>query len=554
MDLNSLLESLTSMSITIPKSFHSQVNAIKKMMIDDMSGLVQSLVDFYIDTASSVDYEFHTGNDNLDSILNDWLSSINLDFNGIVPSGVKALAEEYFKERWANSSFICLKILDWKQYGSAKSGLLLPSKIVIADGGLIYADIKENETIKIDDLPEYYYGNQEKEKAEKLDKGVYLYKPFDRWFDIYPVPFLVRRGVLHNYLFIKTIKEKQSDILYKIIDYFLMIKRGTDSMVSNPKLGGYAALNESLKAIKDDMQTLINDLAQATNRVPLRITTYDEEIMHMIPEFEKFMKPILISSAEKGILSGLGWIDVPDSAMSSRRESIINPKPAMEEVKKGIRDFKAMLSEIVRLALMKNKKEHTKYASKKPELYNTSIMSFLTKDAKDHLRSLYDRGLLSKQTYLELVGDAVYVIEKFRREKEAKNGDEILMYPPIIVNSESDISDLESVKNAEFIENENVSEDKKGIEKQNYQSSLEGSPYKTVNDLPEKVRKNIKSIELKRAFLQAFNNAYNEYLKRYGDKKKAETLAFKTAWSVVKKMGKKTKDGWILKEGDKNVK
>ena len=549
MDLNSLLQQLTGLVITVPTGFHRQVEKVKNMLLDDVSGLVQSLLDFYIDTASSVDYEFHTGNDNLDSILNDWLDSVNIDFNGLFPSGIKALAEEYFKERWANSSFICVKILEWKQYGTPKAGLMLPSKIVIADGGLIYAEYDENKPISIDNLPQYYFGDPESDNSEKLDKGVFLYKPFDRWFDIYPIPFLVRRGVLHNYLFIKVMKDRQSDILYKLIDYFMLIKRGTDSMISNPKLGGYATLNESLRAIKDEMQKLINDLAKAGNRVPLRITTFDEQIEHVIPEFEKFLKPVLIASAEKGILSGMGWIDVPDSAMSSRRESIINPKPAMEEIKKGIRDFKNMISEIVRYALMLNKQDHFKYASKKPQLYSTSVATFLTKDARDHLRSLYDRGLLSKQTYLELVGDGVYVIEKFRRDKEAKNGDEVLMYPPVIMNREDTTGDLEALKYEEFVEYEEVPEEKQGPEKENFRSSLEGSPYRTVKDLPDRVRKNIKSLKLKRAFLEAFNNAYNEYLDRYGDEKKAETLAFKVAWSVVKKMGKKTKEGWVLKKG-----
>ena len=50
---------------------------------------------------------------------------------------------------------------------------------------------------------------------------------------------------------------------------------------------------------------------------------------------------------------------------------------------------------------------------------NTSpITEFLTDDAKTMLRSLYDRGLLSKQTTTELLGEVSYDIEVIRKEIE----------------------------------------------------------------------------------------------------------------------------------------
>ena len=557
MNLKDLISKLVGTTITVPAEYHNQVEVVKEMIGNDISGLVSSLISFYIDTASSVNFYAYSGNDNLDFILNTWLEDINVDFNGIIPSGVNALAEEYFKERWANSSFIVLKLLNWKEYKDKDgNSLLLPSQLAFVDGSLVFVDpefVKDNQIISLDNLPVYYLGNPEEiENAEKLDKAVFLSKPFDRWYDIYPVPFLIRRGTYYNYRLLQVIKDKQGDILVKIISYFLLLKRGTEDMLR--MVGGMSTLQQQLESIKQDLQQLVNDMREKGDRVPLRFTMFDEEIQHVIPDFEKFLKSSLTSAVEKAIISSLGWIDVPDSAMSSRRESVINPKPAIEEIKKGIRDFRQLLIDVIKYALRENKDNHFKFASKKVEVYNSEVSSFITQDMRDHLRSLYDRGVISKQTYAELVGNVVYVIERIRREREINEGDEVLMYPPVIRNMETDESLMETMRNEEYYvdvekveKEEKQPEKKQGIEKENFKSSLEGSPYKTVKDLPERVRKNIKDIELKRAWLEAFNNAYDYYSEKY-DKKKAETLAFRVAWRIVKKMGKKTKEGWVLKK------
>jgi len=45
---------------------------------------------------------------------------------------------------------------------------------------------------------------------------------------------------------------------------------------------------------------------------------------------------------EKRILAGLGLIDIVTGTSSSRRESLLNPKPFVAEIKQGIEDFKKM--------------------------------------------------------------------------------------------------------------------------------------------------------------------------------------------------------------------
>jgi len=542
-------------SISVPKEFHTQTQAVKKMLQDDISGLVSSLTNYYVDTASSVQFEVHTGNQNLDYILNRWMEDINADFNGIIPTGINSLSEEYFKERWQSSSFICLKILAWKLYKDKNgNGLLLPSKLAIVDGQNVYVDEKYLKEYKgkIDlSKPIKYYLGRGKDKREPLNKAVFISKPFDRWFSVYATPFLVGRGVLHNYEILRTIKRKQSDIIVKIIGYLLLVQRGTENLAMK---FGAAPLNNELEKIKTELQTKLNELSNSTTAtIPMRITMFDEQIEHLIPDFEKFLKSSLTSAVEKSILSGLGWIDVPDSAMSSRRESIVNPKPAIENIKKGIKDFKGLVAEIIKYSLRKQQEKHFKFAAQEIKVYSSGVNSFVTDDMRKHLKSLYDRGVISKQTFAEISGNVVYVIEKMRREKEAIDGEEILMYPPIIQNQEEKESFLETEKyglTKKETEKDIEAEGKDGIEKKDYENAmkLEGSPYKTIKNLPDKVKNALKSNELKRVFLAVFNRAYNEYVPKYG-KEKGEPMAFKAAWSAIKKIAVKTKRGWVKKKG-----
>ena len=63
---------------------------------------------------------------------------------------------------------------------------------------------------------------------------------------------------------------------------------------------------------------------------------------------------------------------------------------------------------------------------------------------------------------------------------------------------------------------------------------LEGSPYQSIADLPDGVKKSLPNVKQRRTWLSTFNSAYHFYQGKFGDSKKAETLAFKTAWSHAK--------------------
>ena len=106
--------SLLLKKVVVPADFHDKTDAIKEMLKDDVSGLVDSLTDFAVDTAS-VDFNIETDNDEFNKILHTWLEEINIDYDGKIPSGLKALSKEYFKERWKGASFPVLKIGGWKR-------------------------------------------------------------------------------------------------------------------------------------------------------------------------------------------------------------------------------------------------------------------------------------------------------------------------------------------------------------------------------------------------------------------------------------------------------
>ena len=75
-------------------------------------------------------------------------------------------------------------------------------------------------------------------------------------------------------------------------------------------------------------------------------------------------------------------------------------------------------------------------------------------------------------------------------------------------------------------------------------------PYKTISELPDNV-KSVLPTHAQDIFKEAYNSAYNEYKdpeERRSDESR-EQVAFKVAWSAVKKKYKKGNDGdWHRKD------
>lgn len=539
------LFSILLKKIRVPTDFHGRVECVKEMLADDISGMVDSLTDFAVDTAS-VDFSIETDNPELTKILKKWLDNINSSYQGKIPRGIKSLAEEYFKERWKNSSFPILKIAKWETIDEIK----VPTKMFFVDGGSVYAKEIDTKTDTKSLIGYNYYLGAKKE--EELNKGVIITRPYGRWFDDYPNPYLIKRGVYHNWKIIESLKKRESEILEQVIPYLLTIKKGTENLALED-VKTYT--NKELKDVVNDLQALITkmnttDLSGKSIQSPVRATQFDEEIKHLIPDLRGIFDPKLFITAEKNILAGLGFVDVVEAVSTSRRESILNPKAFIEETKKGVEDFKKILRELVAQIIEQNKDTHTKYMSDKITFYINSspVKGFMTQDFKELIRSMYDRGRISSQTAVELIGEVDFRTEVHRREQEGSDGIDETLYPPVIRNQEGKGIDLPSdltgePETPEEENKDNVPEDKKGIEKKNYdmaKKELTGAPYQTIKQLPSRVKNNLDT-DLQNVFIRVFNNAYSLY--------KNETRAFRVAWSVIRQIGRKGKDGkWHRKK------
>jgi cation transport regulator ChaB len=192
------------------------------------------------------------------------------------------------------------------------------------------------------------------------------------------------------------------------------------------------------------------------------------------------------------------------------------------------------LKDLVLLIIEKNQ-DQPKYAKLNFEITSSPVRGFMTDKFKERIRQLYDRGRVSSQTAVELIGEIDFEVEVRRREKEAKDGIEYIMAPPLIENREGVGQDFSASPGTD----KEPPDDKSGIEAKNFNKAslddaeLMASPYQSVRDLPQNVKDKLPSLKLRRKWLRIFNNAFNFYLNKLGDEKKAESSAFATAWAKV---------------------
>lgn len=531
--------------IVVPADFHGRVRAVREMQDDDVSGLVDSLTDFAVQTAT-VDFNIETDNNELSMILKTWLDTINRDLRGKIPVGIKPLAQEYFKERWKYSSFPILRISKWDV--DPKSKLMLPSRMFFLDGGSVHAQDRNPEDALLSvDQYDYFIGKVD--AKTKLEKNVIFSRQNGRWFDKYPNPYLVKRGIYHNWRIIEAIKRNEIDVLDQVIPYLFWIKKGTERLAIDKKVN-YD--DEKLQKVIDQMEKLINDSKNSNLDLdkkfstPVRASQFDEELKHLIPDLEAIFKPALFQVAEKNILSGLGFIDVVDGSTSTRRESILNPKPFIQEVHSGVEDFKQIMKDLLLLIIEKNS-DHRKYMNAKFDITSSPIRGFMTDEFKKLIRSMWDRGQVSSKTAVELVAELDFEVEVERREKEAKDGTDFVMYPHLTQNKEGTAFDVHSGDEGDSEDPDNLPDDKTDpIEKKNFDKAslvnkfedemeLIGSPFSSVKDLPKNVKDKLPALKDRRKWLEVFNGAFNYYKGKGVGNKRAESLAFATAWSKVKK-------------------
>jgi len=163
----------------------------------------------------------------------------------------------------------------------------------------------------------------------------------------------------------------------------------------------------------------------------------------------------------------------------SRKESVLNPKPFIQEVHSGIEDFKTLFRDIMKTIVEVNRPTHKKYFTEDMyiEIHNSPVTSFFDKEVRLLLRSMYDRGVLSKRTFTEVVGEVDFDIEVERRTQETKDNKDEVMKPPVIQNN----GETEEPSSKDTQDNEN--ENKKEPESKNYNKASE--ELKNMKDIME---------------------------------------------------------------------
>jgi len=529
--LSQMLSFFSSDVITIPGNYREQVIKIKALLSNDVSGLANSILDFAIKSAL-VNYRVETNNSNLTTLFNNWINNINSDLRGTVPTGINALAKEYFRELWKGSSFILLRSV-WEDV----DGMVLPTKLWFVEGEDILVEDGNKEMKVIGD--EKYYLRINESKKQKLpsekNEEIFIQKPFSSWGTLQPIPFLIQRGVFENISMLDVLLTRGQRMIDKALEYILLMKKG-DRELAKMQNPDFIYSKEDLTEVSEDITKFAANRKTKTG-LSAYVTNFDTELEHIIPEYSRILKQELYTPVERRILAGLGMVEVVEGITTTRREAVLNPKPFKSIVEQGVEDFKLLLNDVLETIKQKNSRRR-KYWGKIIKIYNDPIQEFITKEAKEVLRNAYDRGSLSKRTYTELVAERDFDIEVDRRQEEKDDGLEDLMYPPVIQNFE------QYTEGSQDPDGENENENKTGPEAKNFNQStiFEQAPYKKIADLPN----NITNVLPKRAqaiWMKVFNDIVSE---------KGESSARKIAWTAVKNAGyKKGKDGhWTKEKGN----
>lgn len=522
-ELSRLFQSLRHLraNTSIPQDYSSQMTLVNSLLRNDKTGIVNSVLDFQ-QNASSVPLKIETKNDTLDNALNIWQSSLlNKNLSLDIPRGLRDLSAEYYKERW-KSSFVGL-MYRWEDVTIGKKTYSLPLKMWFLDGASIKV---KSVSGKINNRSYFVGGFSEENILPFSNTSMIIRKPFSSWYEDYPTPYLVRKGTLFNALLKDAIVTKQSDVIEAVIPYLLLLKSGTDKLAEMDLL----ADGEELKRVKEELVKAQqeHDITGSLGKL-ITSLSYDVNVEHFIPDLVKVFNPQITEACDKNILASLGMIEVSGFS-KNREETTLNPKLLVEEIKDAVLDWSLIIEEVVYQIIERNRSIGIDRMNSEVRVVPGSIKTFVTDGLKNLYNTLYSRGLISKQTTVETVGDFDWEVERERRKKETEQGDDDLMQAPIVQRQEHDTNNSKPSDSAPDEQNQNKPGDNTKVEK--------ASSFKTVDELPEDVKKLPVSGQI--MFLKAYNTALEQ--------EQTEEEAKEVAWSACKVIYKVNKaSNWVKK-------
>ncbi len=560
--------------ISIPKDYHSQCSEVINMLSNDVTGTISTVTDYAVNSAAETVYSIESSNETIEKLLNLWITKINLMVNGI-PTGVHELTKEYYKERWQGSSLCLLRVSAWKNITVDQTTILVPTILWFVNGSSVHIK-RDDKNFKLGSDKFFLDIDFKNEVPANKNEEVVVNKPYARWFDKYPSPYLVRNGVLKNFLGIQAIQKKSDEVISKVLPYLLNITKGTEKLFIDGKVD---YKDTDLAQLVDNFKSYLETYQNEKDAVPVNAVPFDQKIEHIIPDLRSILSEELYRQGYRALLCGLGFIDVLQGVSSTRKESVLNPKPFIAEINSGVDGFKTILLEIINIIISKNKDAHKKLFSENNELKITnSPLKINVEVILDQLRSGFVYGVISVQSYQEILGiDPDKELQ--RMKKEWNDGLREIYYPHLIQNQEATPDNgvkpapitkkqiektrektkkpINMKKASEYLvkckgceyEFDLLSIPESGMgyvkcpkcEEAVSQDDLIEAPYDKLSDLPKAVQKMPKQAQ------QIWKSTFNQVLKdNLGDDAKAFRIAWSAANKWLKDNGyKKVEDKWV---------
>ncbi|MHA1737411.1 MAG: hypothetical protein ACTSWD_02425 [Candidatus Heimdallarchaeota archaeon] len=506
--------------ISVPTNFHGQMRVIEKLLKNDNTALISTILEFMIHSAT-VSYSFDAQNDNVNKALSTWAKDVNKDLNLDIPKGLRNFTEQFMRERLKSSMNVVR--LKWNQV----DGYWLPTRMWLMDGASIY--VKNDK--KALNTNQYFLGKPGENNiiSNSENETILIRKPYNQWYDSYPTPYLVKKGALYHALFKQKILARIAEVVNTAFPYQFFIKMGTEQAINQGKAPSEEALREQLKAFQTkNSEAGDHQFAKGLGGAFPADVKFEE----LIPSYEKVLNDKILAPTDKNILSALGMIELKGFAQN-REEMILNPKVLVEEVSDCVADYTDFLEDVMDLIKERNS---TKYNfSGTIDVAPGVIESFVTDDMRTLIRSMYDRGLVSMEDTLEGTTSLNFKTQVKKRKQETARKIDLLMEPRKIQNMDGDTQPEKKNDNEEEV---TPDKDKKTPEADNYKNAdleLITEPMKTVRSIPEDIKK-----QLTKAEQQTFKVAFNEALANGKNLEYDNFLLEKTAMEfAVKKVFKK---------------
>ncbi len=541
-------------NLKIACGFSNQVIQVDTILDNDKTGMVTPIYNFMVQ-AATVPMKIETGNATLNEVLHIWQTKVlNRNANMAIQSGLRALSTENFRERW-RSSLLGLNV-QWgvEDFGGNIGKWTVPKRMWFFDGGAIRTE--KNKSL---DARKFYLKINKSRKDDielvsKSQKSIYIRRPFTSLHKDYVVPYFTQRGTVFNALYKSSITQKQSDVIESLIPLILKLQAGSDDL-----------MKQGIKPSKEDFDDLKKQLTDAydnyreTGNVSDLIASlrHDVNLDYLIPDLTKIFSDGISKSVNRDLMSSLGMIEL--QGFGTRQEAMLNPKVMIEEVVDGVKDWADLLNEIMLDMLQRNKAAHPQLADSEVKVIPGIIQAFLTDEMRVMIRSMYDRGDISRQSGVEEMTGLDFETQVQRIIKEKERGLDKICKPPVIQNLEQYLDP---------IVDENNMED---------QGKKPGTP--EVDDFNKAIMKNYKSImeakkakpEVKAVSFEGIDNLPSElktvlpigaqmiWLKAYNDTLKTSAsveTAITKAWAIVEEKYEKVSDEekWLKKATVENYK